>query len=110
MSLAIDKGNIWAAIPDQLPDELTEILAASAGVKIERIISRGHSSADGFWYDQDYNEWVLLLKGKAGLSFADRPGTIELTAGDYLNIPAHVRHRVAWTAEEGETLWLAVKY
>lgn len=104
------KGNIWAAIPEQIPDELTEILAGTKEVKIERIISRGHRSADGFWYDQDHNEWVLLLKGKAGLSFAGQSATVELTAGDYINIPAHVRHRVAWTADDTETLWLAVKY
>lgn len=104
------KGNIWASVPEQIPDELTEILAGSQEVKIERILSRGHCSADGFWYDQDHNEWVLLLKGKAGLSFEGKPATVELTVGDYINIPAHVRHRVAWTAEDTETIWLAVKY
>jgi len=108
--MEIDRGNIWAAIPKQIPAELTEILAGSQAVRIERIISRGHCSADGFWYDQDYNEWVLLLKGKAGLMFEGENTTLELAAGDYLNIPAHVRHRVAWTAEDAETLWLAVKY
>lgn len=104
------KGNVWADIPDRLPEELTEMLAGSRGVRIERIISQGHCSADGFWYDQDYNEWVLLLQGKAGLSFEGTPAIVELTAGDYINIPAHVRHRVAWTAEDTETIWLAVKY
>jgi cupin 2 domain-containing protein len=108
--MAIDRGNIWAAIPAQIPAELTEMLAGSQTVKIERIISRGHRSADGFWYDQDQNEWVLLLKGQAGLSFEGQAATVELTAGDYLNIPAHVRHRVAWTAGDTETIWLAVKY
>lgn len=106
----ITKGNIWAAIPDQIPDELTEILAISGEVKIERIISRGHCSADDFWYDQDYNEWVLLLQGKASLSFEGTPAALELTVGDYINIPAHIRHRVAWSAEDTETLWLTVKY
>jgi cupin 2 domain-containing protein len=104
------KGNIWASIPEQLPDELTEVLAGSQEVTIERIVSRGHCSAEGFWYDQDQNEWVLLLKGRAVLSFEGQAATVELTAGDYLNIPAHVRHRVAWTAEDTETIWLAVKY
>jgi cupin 2 domain-containing protein len=104
------KGNIWAAIPEQLPAELTEILAGSQEVTIERIVSRGHCSAEGFWYDQDHNEWVLLLKGQASLSFEGQAATVELTAGDYLNIPAHVRHRVVWTVEDTETIWLAVKY
>jgi cupin 2 domain-containing protein len=106
----IKKGNIRATIPEQIPYEITEILAGSQAVKIERIISRGHCSVEGFWYDQDYNEWVLLLQGKAGLAFADQSAAVELTAGDYINIPAHVRHRVAWTAEDTETIWLAVKY
>lgn len=106
----INKGNIRSTIPEQIPHEITEILAGSQAVKIERIISRGHCSAEGFWYDQDYNEWVLLLQGKASLTFADQSAAVELTAGDYINIPAHVRHRVAWTAEDTDTIWLAVKY
>lgn len=105
-----DRGNIWAAIPKQLPAELTEILADSPAVRIERIISRGHRSDDGFWYDQDHHEWLLLLQGKAGLSFEGQPAIVALAAGDYLAIPAHVRHRVEWTAEDTDTLWLAVKY
>jgi len=104
------KGNIRSTIPEQIPDEISEILAASPAVKIERIISRGHCSVEGFWYDQDYNEWVLLLQGKAALSFEGETAAVKLTAGDYINIPAHVRHRVAWTAEDTETIWLAVKY
>jgi cupin 2 domain-containing protein len=106
----MNKGNIWATIPEQIPDELTEILAGSSGVTIEQIISRGHRSADDFWYDQAHSEWVLLLQGQAGLSFEGHAATVELTAGDYINIPAHVRHRVAWTPEDTETIWLAVKY
>jgi len=106
----MNQGNIWAAIPKQIPAELTELLAGSQEVKIERIISRGHCSTDGFWYDQEYSEWVMLLKGQARLTFASPPATVELTAGDYVDIPAHVRHRVAWTAEDRETIWLTVKY
>ncbi len=106
----MEKGNIFAAIHEQLPAELIEQLAGTETVKIERIISRGHRSPDGFWYDQEQNEWVLLLKGKAGLTLEGTPGTIELSTGDYLNIPAHTRHRVAWTAKDEETLWLAVHY
>jgi cupin 2 domain-containing protein len=104
------KDNIWAAIPKHIPAELIEVLAGSPTVKIERIVSRGHCSPAGFWYDQDHNEWVLLLQGQARLSFEGEPATVELTAGDYLTIPSHVRHRVAWTAEDTETIWLAVHY
>lgn len=87
-----------------------ETLADSKTVRIERILSRGHRSPEGFWYNQEQNEWVLLLKGRAGLSFEGQSGAVELAPGDYLNIPAHVRHRVAWTAEDEETIWLAVHY
>lgn len=104
------KANIGADVPAHIPDEITEVLVAATGVTIERIISWGHHSVEDFWYDQDCSEWVLLIQGEAGLTFADEPAPVELHAGDYINIPAHVRHRVAWTAEGRETIWLAVKY
>jgi cupin 2 domain-containing protein len=73
--------------------------------RIERIVSRNHVSPPGFWYDQDADEWVLLLRGSATLEF-DNGSAVELHAGDYLTIPSHVRHRVART--DAETVWLAV--
>lgn len=106
----METDNIFAAIPAQLPEELTEALAGSPHVKIERIISRGHRSPAGCWYDQEQNEWVLLLKGGAGLTFENAAGIMELKPGDYVNIPAHVRHRVAWTADDEDTVWLAIHY
>ena len=102
--------NIFAAVPSQLPEELTEALLGTPHVRIERIISRGHRSPADCWYDQEQNEWVLLLKGGAGLAFKNATGTTELKPGDYINIPAHVRHRVAWTAEKEDTVWLAIYY
>ena len=106
----MEKGNVFASIPAQMPEELTELLSGSGRVRIERILSKGHRSPDGFWYDQEQDEWVLLLKGKAGMTFAENPASVELVAGDYVNIPAHVRHRVEWTADNEETIWLAVFY
>ncbi|MDO9585033.1 MAG: cupin domain-containing protein [Syntrophales bacterium] len=106
----MNTGNIFASVPADMPGELTEMLAGSQTVKIERILSRGHRSPDGFWYDQEQNEWALLLKGRTRLSFEGQADTVLLTAGDYINIPAHVRHRVAWTAVDEETVWLAVHY
>lgn len=103
-------GNIHAGVPAELPAEITETLAQGDGVRIERIVSRGHRSAPGFWYDQEQNEWVLLLKGEAELRFEENNRTVRLTEGSYVDIPAHVRHRIEWTKPDGETIWLAVFY
>ncbi len=100
--------NIFKEIPNDLPEELTQELLRTRQATIERIVSRGHFSAAGFWYDQDWDEWVLLLSGKARIEFKDEPGLIRLEAGDYLLIPAHVQHRVAWTEPQTDTIWLAV--
>ena len=100
--------NFFSAIPEELPEELTTVLRAGEGVRIERIVSRGHCSPEGFWYDQDQAEWVLLLEGAARLEFEDR--AVEMGPGDYLDIPAHTRHRVAWTTPDEPTIWLAVHY
>jgi len=102
--------NILSNVPEHLPQELCEQIATANGIKIERIVSRGHSSPDGFWYDQDQNEWVLLLSGRAGLLLAGDDNIVELKPGDYLNIPAHVRHRLEWTDPDRPTVWLAVHY
>ena len=77
--------------------------------RIERIVSRGQVSPPGFWYDQGTDEWVLLVKGSASISFSGGR-TITLVPGDHLLIPRHVRHRVERTDPEGETVWLAVHF
>ena len=101
--------NIFEAIPENLQTEVFERLAEANGVKIERIISKGHKSSKTDWYDQASQEWVMLLQGEAVLSFIDEPA-IKLKAGDFLNIPAHKKHRVEWTTPDVETIWLAVHY
>ena len=107
MEAPLRTGNLFAAIPADLPQELCEILAAGAGpVRIERIVSRGHRSAEGDWYDQAESEWVALLSGAAVVRFADR--TIDLAPGDWLHIPARCRHRVESTAADRDSVWLAV--
>jgi len=92
------------------PEERFDPLLTTPGVKIERIVSFGHRSPEGFWYDQEWAEWVLLLRGRAGVELAGEGRVRELRAGDHLLIPAHCRHRVAWTAEGEPTVWLAVHY
>jgi cupin 2 domain-containing protein len=99
--------NLFKDLPES-GAELFQTLWKSAQVRIERIVSRGHCSPEGFWYDQQWDEWVLLLKGSAGLVVEGRPEAIVLAPGDYLLLPSGVKHRVAWTDMHGETIWLAV--
>lgn len=104
------KKNIFEDIPEELPEEIFETLFQGSVVKVERIVSKGHMTPKGQWYDQDEHEWVLLLSGEAKLCFADAVGLMHLKAGDYVNIPAHRKHRVEWTAAAIDTVWLAIFY
>jgi cupin 2 domain-containing protein len=101
--------NIFDDIPNDLQSEVFEKLAASKGTRIERIISKGQRTPEGDWYDQEKNEWVMILSGEAILSFDDETSAA-LKAGDYINIVAHRKHRVDWTSPDVETIWLAVHY
>jgi cupin 2 domain-containing protein len=101
--------NLFAEIPDELQEELLETLVNTGAVQIQRIVSRGHTTPADDWYDQDTNEFVILLKGAARLGFRDGR-SITLGPGDWLEIPAHQQHRVTWTDERVETVWLAVHY
>lgn len=103
------QGNIFDNIPAILPEELFESLVKQKNLKIERIVSRGHSTNKGEWYDQPWDEWVLLLQGEAVLSY-ENGLEVAMKAGDYINIPAHIRHRVDWTPPESDTIWLAIHY
>lgn len=102
--------NLFSAISQPLPEELVEVLAASPHVRIERIVSHGHASPEGFWYNQAEHEWVIVLKGAAKLRFAGDEAPLAMKPGDFVNIPAHRRHRVDWTAPDEPTVWLAVFY
>jgi len=102
--------SLFTDIPETLPTELFESLISSSTTKIERIVSRGHASPAGFWYDQPDNEFVLVIQGSAGIRLENNDHVITLKAGDYLNINAHVRHRIEWTDAACDTIWLAVHY
>jgi cupin 2 domain-containing protein len=102
-------GNFFADIPAQLPEELIQTLLNAPNIRIERIISQGQASPEGFWYDQPANEWVLLIEGAAILRFEGQE-PVGMTPGSFINIPAHQRHRVDWTAPHQRTIWLAVHY
>ena len=102
--------NLFTSLPTDLPKELTEVLAESKSVRIERIVSTGHVSPEGFWFDQDENEWIVVLKGRAKLLFEGDDEPLEMKPGDFVNIAAHKRLRVEWTTDEETTVWLAVFY
>ena len=146
------KKNLFSNIPHNLQKELIEPLIKTKNCKIERIISKGHATPKGKWYDQKQNEFVLLIKGEADLLVENQKvldkssdfwmqenhlcfpeqriaiasnslvskiasphqqswhNLITLKKGDYLNIPAHVKHRVERTSEKEETIWLAIFY
>ena len=106
----MNPANLFSDVPAQLPDELIDVLADNGQVCIERIVSRGHASPPGFWYDQQQHEFVLLLQGQAELELQNPQELLRLRAGDYLLIPAHRRHRVAWTSSAEDCIWLAVFY
>jgi cupin 2 domain-containing protein len=107
----MNASNIFANIPARIPSELVERIVHSSSVTVERIVSpRGHASPEGFWYDGGRSEWVLVLKGGAGVLFEGESAPRLLSPGDHLTIPAHVRHRVDWTDPDRETVWLAVYY
>ena len=106
----IESGNVFAGIPDNLAAEQLTALLTAPNVRIERIVSRGHASPPGFWYDQPQAEWVIVLAGSAAIAFDGEASPRTLRRGDHLHIPAHARHRVVWTDANEPTVWLAVHY
>lgn len=108
--MIMDLHNLYDNIPAKLPEEsFTDILKTET-FRLERIVSQGHASAEGFWYDQDQNEWVTVLEGAARIRLEDLTDAVELGTGDCLTIPAHKRHRVEWTAPDQRTVWLAIHF
>ena len=93
----MEKENIYQNLPVNLADESFETIIKTKNVVVERIVSLRHASPPKFWYDQDKNEWLLLIKGQACLRFEKGNKKIVLNPGDYITIPAHARHRVEWT-------------
>ena len=100
-------GNLRNGIPHLLPDELFSAIVDCGLVRVERIVSRGHVSPPDFWYDQDEDELVVLVQGHARVLVQDA-GELDLRAGDFLDLPAHTRHRVTYTDPQADTIWLAI--
>lgn len=105
----MQKSDIFSKIPKDLTNEFFEDIISNDKLRIERIVSNGHSSPKSGWYDQDENEWVIVLKGDAILSFENKK-EVYLKSGEYINIPAHTKHKVLRTNPNIQTIWLAVFY
>jgi cupin 2 domain-containing protein len=103
-------GNLFDAAQGDPRQEIVTALHDSPNLKIERIVSLGQASPPGFWYDQPWSEWLALLSGSAGLCFKGEAGVRVLSPGDFLLIPARVKHRVEWTSQEHAAIWLAIHY
>ncbi|MGQ9365435.1 cupin domain-containing protein [Azospirillum sp. ST 5-10] len=106
MTIAAD--NLLRDLPAGLAQELFTTLAEAGPVRVERIVSTGQASPEGFWYDQDGDEFVLVVQGAAELRFDGEAAPRRLGPGDWLMIPAGARHRVEWTQSRPPTVWLAV--
>ncbi|MEZ8697176.1 cupin domain-containing protein [Vibrio lentus] len=101
--------NIYSDVPSSIPDEIFNDIIATENVRIERILSHGHSSPEQGWYDQDENEWVMVLEGQGVIEFEDGR-LVTLSKGDYINIAAREKHKVLGTDKDAVTIWLAVFY
>jgi cupin 2 domain-containing protein len=104
------RGNVFTPSLEKHEGERIEEILAAPGLRVEKIVSKGDASPEGFWFDQEWDEWVLLLRGAARLRFESPEGTEEMMPGDYILIPAHARHRVDCTSPDEETVWLAVHF
>ncbi len=102
--------NLFNGFPSILREEFFQTLAESGTVRIERIISEGHATKPGEWYDQGWDEWVLLVSGGATLLFDGDADPLVMTPGDHVMIPAGCRHRVERTDSGQKTVWLAVHF
>jgi len=102
--------NLFEPLPAPSPDEHVDVLARGSEFRLERIVSMGHATPPGQWYDQPRDEWVALLSGSARLRFEDEADPVAMRPGDWMYIAAHRRHRVEATDANGPTVWLALHY
>lgn len=104
-------GNLKRDLPvHPLPDEVVELLLDRPGLRIERIVSTGQPTPEGQWYDQETDEWVLVVAGAARLRIEGEQSDRALGEGNWILLPAHCRHRVTWTRAEPPTVWLAIHF
>ena len=110
-AIELKAGNLFADLPGATVDEEEVMtLLDAAGMQLLRIVTPGQATPDGGWYDQNEDEWVVLLQGRAGLIIEGETVARQLEPGDWVLLPAHFRHRVQWTDPNGPTVWLALHY
>lgn len=110
MNVSVPPTNIFTDLAASRDAEQFIDLLAARGLRLERIVSLGQVTPPDEWLEQSQAEWVILLRGAAKLLFEGESGAHELEPGDYVNIPAHCRHRVDWTSPDEPTIWLALHY
>ncbi len=104
-------GNLFDGPPGgSTAEEMLTTLLETGGFRLVRIVSTGQATPEGEWYDQDEDEWVLVVRGRAGLLMEGEGGARIMNSGDHALIPAHVRHRVEWTDPRQPTVWLALHF
>ena len=96
-------------VPFVTDQEHFETLFSDRNLHIERIVSRGQATPPDVWYDQEENEWVLLVQGKASLQF-EKGEMLHLGPGDYIFLPARLKHRVTYTSKIPPCIWLAIHF
>ena len=101
-------GDLFANLSDAAPEKRFDALVERPGLRIVRIVSTGQATPEGEWYDQDEDEWVVVLRGAAGVLIEGETAPRELQPGEYLFLPAHCRHRVTETSPHEPTVWLAI--
>ena len=106
--MQLQTGNLFSGEAKRDSEERIDMLVTGQRLNVERIVSMGHTSPDGFWYDDSRAEWVVLLSGAAVLEFEEDATLQDMRPGDYVLIEPHCRHRVAWTHEVEQTVWLAI--
>lgn len=106
----IERKNFFDLNLVESENEFFETLISGLNFKVERIVSNGHITPANELYDQEQDEWVILLKGKANIDFYYPDQSVELAEGDHILIPAHRQHRVIFTDNKIRTIWLAIHF
>ncbi len=108
--MEITSGKLYRSLPTQSLEEVMTHLAQGRSFHLERIVSTGQTTPPGQWYDQPQAEWVALLSGSANLQIAGEALPRALLPGDWILLPAHLRHRVESTSLTEPTVWLALHF